>query len=78
MEARLGVTAACRFPCFRPLMWHTAAHYLARLRAAAAAGARPAREASPGLAGAKTPAVTAYLHGVLLAAPHGDAPKKLM
>ena len=32
METRLGVATSARFPLFRPLMWHAAAHYDAALR----------------------------------------------
>jgi hypothetical protein len=38
METRLGVGQAARFPLFRQLMWHTAAHYHALLCDRAAEG----------------------------------------
>lgn len=39
MEGRLGVQPAFRFPLFKALMWHAAAHYLTRLQAALETGA---------------------------------------
>lgn len=38
MEGRLGVQPAFRFPLFKALMWHAAAHYLTRLHAALETG----------------------------------------
>ena len=38
MEERLGVPPSARFPFYRQLMWHAAAHYLTRLRAEKAGG----------------------------------------
>ena len=41
MEERLGVPPSARFPLYRQLMWHAAAHYLTRLRAEKAGGECP-------------------------------------
>ena len=38
MEERLGVAHSSRFPLYRPLMWHAAAHYASVLKQSGEAG----------------------------------------
>lgn len=58
METRLGVAPAARFPLFRQLMWHTAAHYHKLLCRGPAGDNAPITNAAGH--GCKRPAVSAW------------------
>lgn len=63
METRLGVATSTRFPLFRPLIWHAAAHYDAALRNRGGEGlnGRRAAEGAPRVSAWELSGLTAVL-----------------